>query len=231
MKRYPNQDRILVAVDCIIFGFDDREVKLLLIRRGLEPGKGKLSLMGGFVKKEESLDAAAARVLKTLTGLEGIYMEQLHAFGDGQRDPVERTISISYFALIDIKKFTAQISARYDAEWYPIDKIPRLNFDHNKIVTVAKMKLQYRASSRPILFELLPPRFTIPQLQMVYESVFERKFDTRNFSRQVLSSGAVRRLASKDKGNSRKGAFLYSLNKAGHFPRLLNFASKKRLRS
>src|SRR6201999_3294523 len=101
MNRYPGESRILVAVDCIIFGFDGNNIKLLLVQRGLKPERGKWSLMGGFLQPTESLEQAANRILQKLTGLEGVYMEQLHAFGDTQRDPVERTISIAYFALID----------------------------------------------------------------------------------------------------------------------------------
>src|ERR1043165_2853397 len=134
MKHYSRQKRMLVAVDCIIFGFDGLHLKLLLIQRGFEPEKGKWSLMGGFVKAHEDFEHAAARILKQLTGLKGVYLEQLQAFGDPRRDTMERTVSVAYFALIDIHKYEKQLSTDYHAEWFPMDKIPRLIFDHGDMV-------------------------------------------------------------------------------------------------
>ena len=187
MKHYSKQTRILTAIDCIIFGFDGREIKLLLIKRGFEPEKGKWSLMGGFVQPDEALEQAATRILMQLTGLSGVYMEQVHAFGDLNRDPVERTISIIYFALVDIHKYEKQISEDYHAEWFPLKKFPRLIFDHERMVQMAKEKLQYKAAFHPILFELLPEKFTIPQLQILYEAVYGTEFDKRNFSSMKIS--------------------------------------------
>ena len=165
MPKYQKQFRILVAVDCIIFGFDGAELKILLIKRDLEPEKGKWSLMGGFITEKENFDRGGARILKQLTGLEGVYMEQLHAFGHPDRDPHERTISVAYFALIDINKFENQISSDFHAEWFPLKKIPKLVFDHNNMVTKARERLRYKSAFHPILFELLPEKFTLPQLQ------------------------------------------------------------------
>jgi 8-oxo-dGTP diphosphatase len=138
MIRYSGQNRILVAVDCIIFGFDGNDIKLLVVQRGLKPEKGKWSLMGGFLQAKESLEQAANRVLKQLTGLEGVYMEQLQAFGEPLRDPVERTVSVAYFALIDIHQYEKQISADYHAEWFLLTEMPELIFDHKKMVELAK---------------------------------------------------------------------------------------------
>jgi 8-oxo-dGTP diphosphatase len=143
MPKYQKQFRILVAVDCIIFGFDGTELKILLVKRDLEPEKGKWSLMGGFITEKENFDRGGARILKQLTGLEGVYMEQLHAFGHPDRDPNERTISVAYFALIDIHKFENLINSDYHAEWFPIKKIPKLVFDHNNMVTKARERLRY----------------------------------------------------------------------------------------
>ena len=120
MTRYSKQTRMLIAVDCIIFGFDGREMKLLLIKRVIEPEKGKWSLMGGFVQPEENFEEAAASVLKKLTGLNDVYLEQLYAFSDINRDPIERTASIAYFSLLDINKYEKQISHEYHAEWFPL---------------------------------------------------------------------------------------------------------------
>src|SRR5687767_6603342 len=130
--KYSGQTRILVAVDCIVFGFDGEDFKLLLIQRGFAPERKRWSLMGGFIQPEESLEVAANRVLKQLTGLEGVYLEQLQAFGDPQRDPVERTLAVAYFALIDIQKYEKQISHEYNAEWFLLNEMPNLIFDHEQ---------------------------------------------------------------------------------------------------
>jgi 8-oxo-dGTP diphosphatase len=226
MNRYPGESRILVAVDCIIFGFDGNDIKLLLVQRGLKPEKGKWSLMGGFLQAKESLEQAGNRILKKLTGLEGVYMEQLEAFGDPNRDPVERTLSIAYFALIDIHQYEKQLSNEYHAEWFHVKKMPDLIFDHKKMVEGAKRQLRYKAALHPILFELLPAKFTIPQLQILYEGIYETTFDNRNFSRKVLSTELLIKQKEKDKANSKKGAFYYKLDKRkykANFQAFLNF--------
>lgn len=213
MKQYSGQKPILVAVDCIIFGFDGKDLRLLLIKRGFEPEKGKWSLMGGFLRKDETLDDAAHRVLKELTGLENVYLEQLHTFSDPNRDPEERTISVAYFALIDIHQYETQLSEDYHAEWFPLNKKPRLIFDHDDMVRRAQKQLRYKAALHPILFELLPLRFTIPHLQNMYEEVYATNFDSRNFTRKLLSTGLLIRQTGKDKSGSKKGAFYYKLDK------------------
>jgi len=226
MNRYPLQKHVLFAVDCIIFGFDGFNIKLLLIQRGFKPEKNKWSLMGGFVQQRESPEEAANRVLKQLTGLEGVYMEQLHAFGSPTRDPVERTVSIAYFALIDIHEYEKQISNEYHAEWFLLNEKPKLIFDHDEMVELAKEQLRYKAAFHPILFELLPEKFTIPQLQSLYEGVYETVFDNRNFSRKILSTGLLVKQKQKDKLNSKKGAFYYKLDKKKYkadFKSFLNF--------
>jgi len=202
----------LAAVDCIIFGFDRQSLKILLIQRGFEPEKGKWSLMGGFIQPGEGSDQAATRILKSLTGLEGVYLEQLHTFGEPSRDPIERTLSIAYFALIDIHKYEKTLTDEYHPEWFPLNKIPNLVFDHRNMVTMAKEKLRYKAALHPLLFELLPKKFTIPQLQQLYESTYETKFDKRNFSRKVLSTKLLIKQTDKDRTGSKKGAFYYKLN-------------------
>ncbi len=216
MNKYAKQTRILTAVDCIIFGFDGLELKLLLIKRGFEPQKGNWSLMGGFVQIEESFDSAAARVLKQLTGLDGVYLEQLYAFSEHDRDPLERTVSIAYFALIDIHQYEKQISEDYHGEWFPVNQVPELIFDHLAMLKMAHEKLQYKAALHPVLFELLPVKFTLPQLQSLYEGVYDTAFDKRNFSRKVLSTGLLIKQKEKDKESSKKGAFYYKLNKRSY---------------
>jgi ADP-ribose pyrophosphatase YjhB (NUDIX family) len=225
MVRYHKQTRILVALDCIIFGFDGLDLKLLLVQRGLEYEKGKWSLMGGFVQKNEDFDKGSSRILKELTGLEGVYMEQLFAFGDVNRDPIERTVSVAYFALIDIHQYEEQINTDYHAEWFPIKNTPKLIFDHQKMVDMAKEKLKYKAAFHPILFELLPEKFTLPQLQSLFEGIFDSQFDKRNFSRKLQSTKLLIKQKDKDKEGSKKGAYYYKLDKrryAANFHAILN---------
>jgi ADP-ribose pyrophosphatase YjhB (NUDIX family) len=213
MTRYSGQPHILVAIDCIIFGFDGHDLKLLLIKRGFHPEKDKWSLMGGFLRSNERLEEAANRILKQLTGLEGVYMEQLRAFSDPGRDPEERTISVAYYALIDIEKYHMQISEEYHAEWFLLNEKPNLIFDHDEMVSLAQKQLRYKASMHPILFELLPGKFTIPQLQNLYEGVYNTVFDNRNFTKKILSTGLFIKQAIKDKSGSKKGAFYYKLDR------------------
>lgn len=204
---------MLVAIDAIIFGFDGNELKLLCIQRGFQPEKSKWSLMGGFVQGDENFDQAGNRILKQLTGLKNVYMEQLFAFSDPKRDPVERTISVAYFALVDIHKYEQQLSNDYHAEWFPLDKIPKLIFDHSKMVKMAKDKLRYKAAFHPILFELLPEKFTLPQLYNLYTGVYDTALDKRNFTRKILSTRLLVKQKEKEKEGSKKGAFYYKLDK------------------
>lgn len=229
MTNYAEHTPILVAIDCIIFGFDGNDIKLLLIKRGFAPEKNKWSLMGGFLMPNETLDEGANRILKQLTGLEGVYLEQLSAFSNLKRDPEERTISVAYFALIDIHKYEKQISEQYHAEWFLLSKKPKLIFDHDEMVQMAQKQLRYKAALHPILFELLPEKFTIPQLQNLYEGVYDTVFDNRNFTRKLLSTGLFVKQALKDKSTSKKGAFYYKLDKRKYKVKqaaFLNFVPK-----
>lgn len=226
MKRYSLQKRFLFAVDCIIFGYDGVDLKLLVIQRSLEPFRGRWSLVGGFVEENESSDGAAVRVLKTLTGLDGIYMEQLHTFSEPDRDTLERTISVAYFALIDIQKYKQQINEEYHPAWVLINQLPDLIFDHSKFVELAKEKLRYKAALHPLLFELLPAKFTMPQLQNLYQAVYNTDFDKGNFNRKILSTKLLLKLKDKDKLNSKKGAFYYKVDNKKYnasFNSFLNF--------
>lgn len=229
MIRYSAQTRVLVAVDCIIFGFDGENLKVLLIKRGFEPEARKWSLMGGFIRPEEDLDQAANRILKQLTGLEGVFLEQLQSFGDPKRDPLERTVCVAYYALIDIHKYEKQISDEYNAEWFIFKDMPKLIFDHEEMVRLAKNKLKYKAALHPILFELLPGKFTIPQLQSLYEKIYNVEMDKRNFSRKLLATRLLIKKSEKDKLNSKKGAFYFVLDKekyAQNFQAFLNLIPK-----
>jgi ADP-ribose pyrophosphatase YjhB (NUDIX family) len=219
---------MLIAVDCIIFGFDGQDLKLLLIKRGFEPEKGKWSLMGGFVQSDEGLEEAATRTLTKLTGLDGVFMEQLNAYGGPNRDPAERTLSVAYYALIDINQYKQQLSEEYKAEWFPLKEAPKLIFDHAQMVSEALARLRYKAAIHPLLFELLPAKFTIPQLQILFEAVYDAGFDKRNFSRKVLSTGLLIKQKEKERATSKRGAFYYKLDKrkySAKFHAFLNFVS------
>jgi len=223
MIKYSKQSRFIQAIDCIILGFDGEMLKILLIQRGFEPEKGKWSLMGGFVKDDESLEQGSNRILKQLTGLDGVYLEQLHTFSNPHRDPIERTISTAYFALIDINKYEQQINNDYHPEWFSLKRMPKLLFDHQEMVELAIKRIRYKAALHPILFELLPSRFTLPQLQILYESVYNTKIDKRNFSKRVLATGLLIKQAEKDKVGSKRGAFYYQLNMQNYYAKFQAF--------
>jgi 8-oxo-dGTP diphosphatase len=230
--KYSNQARVLVAVDSIIFGFDGSDYKILLIQRGFAPEKEKWSLMGGFVQMNESVDEAANRILKQLTGLEDVYLEQLHVFGKPDRDPIERVVAIAYVALIDIQKYQQQINDDFHARWFLIKDLPKLIFDHEDMVKTALERLRYKAAFHPILFELLPEKFTLPQLQAMYEGLYDTKIDKRNFSRKILSTSLLKKEKEKDKSSSKKGAFFYSLDEEYYkenFQSILNFIPKNEI--
>jgi ADP-ribose pyrophosphatase YjhB (NUDIX family) len=212
--QYKNHDRLLFAVDCIIFGFDGRHLKGLFIKRGFEPQKDKWSLMGGFVRKEESVHHAAERILTQLTGLENVYMEQLYCFSDVKRDPGGRVVSVAYFALIRIDDYSEDLMKQHNARWFELNKVPALIFDHRQMVKLARERLQQKVANHPIGFELLPGKFTLPKLQNLYEAIYETKLDKRNFTRKVLSLGILNKLKEKEKESSKKGAFYYTFDKA-----------------
>lgn len=210
---YSSQARHLVAVDCIIFGFDDDELKLLAIRRQIAPNRGDWSLIGGFVNQEESLHDATVRVIKKLTGLRRIYLSQLYAHGEPDRDPVTRVLSVSYYALIRCQAHNQELIDAAGARWFSITQIPELIFDHQQMVTMALSELRKEARVKPVGFELLPQKFTLPQLQTLYEAIYQKQFDKRNFRKRILQMGLLERLDEKDKSNSRKGAWYYQFNR------------------
>lgn len=202
-------DQFLIAVDCVIFGFDGENLKLLLVKRAVEPCFGQWSLMGGFLQTGEDLKSAADRVLQTLTGLEGIYMDQVGTFGKVNRDEGGRVVSVVYDALINPDNQTKQLSKDFSAAWFPMQALPPLVFDHMDMVNAAKQQLRYKAEREAVGFNLLPEKFTMLELQNLYEAIFERSFDKRNFSKQMLAMGGLQRLDEKDKSTSRKGSYYY----------------------
>lgn len=211
MSYYSEHEKFHVAVDSIIFGYDEggRELKLLLLKRNFQPAMGEWSLMGGFLNKEESIDSAAKRILHQLTGLSDVYMEQLYSFGEIDRDPGDRIISVAYFALIKINDSDLELVKNHGATWVPISSLPQLIFDHNQMVERAMKKLQVRARTQPIGFELLPEKFTIPQLQGLYEAIYNKPLDKRNFRRKLLAMDLLEKQEEKEKESSRKGAWYY----------------------
>ncbi len=210
---YSEHPRFHVAVDCIIFGFDMGELKLLIHKRNFEPEKGRWSLFGGFLTEDESLEAAAYRILKELTGLEKVYMKELQTYGDIERDPAGRVISVAYYALIPAHRYSEEYSKQYGATWVSLKKLPTLIMDHNEMVEKGLRRLRRRASVEPIGFELLPKKFTIPQLQSLYEAIYQSHLDKRNFRKKIFSLNVLIKLNEKDKSTSRKGAFLYKFDK------------------
>jgi len=215
MKLYSEYPKHLVAVDCIIFGYDilEKEIKLLLIKRDFEPAKGSWSLAGGFVKEKESLDEAASRILHNLTGLIDVYLEQSYVFGRINRDPGARVISISYSALIKIKDLDNELKKLHGAHWQSISRLPNLIFDHREMVRKALKELKMKVKVNPLGFELLPNKFTLVQLQDLYEAIYQRNIDKRNFRKKILSMNILEKLDEKEKETSKKGAYYYRFNR------------------
>ena len=214
MKLYSKYTRYLVAVDCIIFGYDilEKVIKLLLIKRSFDPDKGKWSLEGGFVDKNESIDQAACRILRKLTGLESVYMKQSYAYGETNRDPGDRVISVSYFALIAIRDINRELTQQNEAHWRSIARLPDLIFDHSAMVKNALIDLQNQIKVKPVGFELLPDKFTLVQLQDLYEAIYQKKVDKRNFRKKILSMGILEKLDEKERETSKKGAYYYKFD-------------------
>jgi 8-oxo-dGTP diphosphatase len=215
MELYSNYKRYLVAVDCIVFGYDifEKELKLLLIKRSFDPMKGSWSLAGGFVEEHESLDEAASRILRTHTGLERIYLKQSYSYGENNRDPGDRVISTAYCALIAIRDINSEMVEKSKAHWRSIASLPDLIFDHTLMVKRALSDLQDQIKVKPVGFELLPEKFTLVQLQDLYEAIYQNTIDKRNFRKKILSMGILEKLDEKERATSKKGAYYYKFNK------------------
>lgn len=215
MKLYSYKYRHLIAIDCIIFGYDikEKEIKLLVLKRSFEPAKGKWSLAGGFVMENESLDEAACRILFNLTGLKDIYMEQSYTYGEVKRDPGARVISTAYTALIKIQDINSELKRLNGAHWQSMIRLPALIFDHREMVHRALNELQMQIKVKPVGFELLPAKFTLVQLQDLYEAIYRKQIDKRNFRKKILSMNILEKLEEKEKETSKKGAYYYRFNK------------------
>jgi 8-oxo-dGTP diphosphatase len=184
--------RAALTVDCVVFGYDEGELKVLLIQRALEPFKGRWALSGGFVRVEETIDDAARRELAEETGLKDVFLEQLYTFGAISRDPRERVVSVAHYALVKLSDHRAKAATdAANAEWFPISKMPKLAFDHADILSTALTRLKGKVRYQPIGFELLPPKFTLSELQHLYEAVLETELDKRNFRKKVLGFGLL----------------------------------------
>ena len=213
--KLPHFDSVF-SIDCVIFGFEAGELKVLLIERNEEPFEDWLALPGYIVGQDESVDHAAERILYELTGLRDISIRQFHTFGDVDRHPQGRVITIGYFALIRIngQKDVAPVTqfAR-KAFWHPVNDLPTLAFDHTEIFKRAFKKIRAKLNYEPIAFDLLPEKFTLTQLQLLYEAVLSKKLDKRNFRKKMLSYGFLKELAEKQKGVSYRAAKLYKFDR------------------
>ncbi len=203
-----------LTVDCVVFGLDDEDLKVLLIQRDLPPFEGKWALPGGFVHMDETLEDSAKRELREETGLANVYLEQLYTFGDPGRDPRERVVTVAYYALVNLRghRVQAATDAR-SAAWFSVDDCPKLAFDHSRIVRVALERLRGKVCYQPIGFELLPSKFTLRQLQDLYEKVLDRPLDKRNFRKKILGMGILVELDEIETDVAHRAARLYRFDK------------------
>ena len=222
ISSYENEDKFLNAVDCIIFGFNVKNLKILLIKRDFEPEKGQWSLMGGFLRNNEIFSDAAARVLNKLTGLHDVYLEQLFAYSKVNRDPVERILSVAYYTLIDINTHNKELIQKNSAKWFNVGNFPELIFDHNIMVERAIKRLRRKTSIEPIGFKLLPRKFTMLQLHNLHETILNKKIDKRNFITKINSLNILIKLHEKSFESSKKGSFLYMYDKEEYEEKLSN---------
>ena len=213
---YSQHSKVYVAVDCIIFGFDEGKLKLLVGKRKMEPGYGEWSLYGGFVDEDESIDAAASRVLYELTGMKNAFMKQIAAFGAVDRDPGERVVSIAYYSLINVKDYDDTLRKNHGLEWVSLDEMPPLYSDHSQMIVKALASLRRSISTEPLGFKLLPDLFTLTQLQHVYEAVLGQEIDKRNFRKRIKQIDFIEKTELIDKKTSKRGASLYRFNKRSY---------------
>ena len=215
-KFYGEHSKVWLSVDCIIYGFDEGKLKILIGRRKMDPGRGEWSLYGGFVASDESVDDAATRTLYELTGLRNLFMRQVGAFGNVDRDPGERVVSIAYYALINVKDYDDDLRIKHGVEWIDINDIPQLYSDHNEMVRKARKMMKQKLSQEPVGFRLLPSLFTLTQLQRLYEAVNGEELDKRNFRKRIKDMDFIEKTDLIDKTGSKRGAYLYRFNKRAY---------------
>lgn len=206
--KYPHPS---VTTDCVIFGFDGTTIKVLLIQRGIEPFKGKWAFPGGFMKMDETAEDCAKRELEEETGLKNTSVEQFYTFTDVNRDPRERVITIAHYALVRLSEVKGGDDATF-AQWFSMDEIPSLAFDHDRILRMAINQLKERICFEPIGFDLLPEVFTMSKLQNLYEAILEVKFDRRNFYNKMLKLGILSEAEPRPKNASRRTPSKYRFN-------------------
>lgn len=206
--KYPHPS---VTTDCVIFGFDGVKLKVLLVERGMAPYKGRWAFPGGFLNMDESAEEGALRELKEETGLEGAYIRQFHTFSAPQRDPRERVITIAYYALVRMQEVKGGDDAS-DARWFALDEVPPLAFDHDQILRKAEKTLRQQIHFEPVGFELLPEKFTIKQLQNLYEAILYMRFDRRNFYNKMRRLGMLEQTGDTANPSQRREANLFSFN-------------------
>lgn len=210
--------RPALTVDCVVFGFDLQHVlNVMLIERNLPPFQGRWALPGGFVQIDESLEAAALRELREETGIDRLFLEQLYTFGAVDRDPRDRVITVAYYALVQLKDY--EISAASDASdaaWFAVDALPDLAFDHERIVAVALSRLKGKLRYEPIGFELLPSKFTLFQLQKLYETVLGHALDKRNFRKKILKMGLLQELPEVQRDVPHRAARFYQFDQEAY---------------
>lgn len=209
---YTKIDHFPVAVDNVIFGFDGESLNVLLFERQVEPERGKWSLIGSFVKKDENAEAAASRILEDYTGLRNIAVSQLKTYSNIDRDPGGRVISIAYYAMLRISEIHTDLLKKYHAKWHKLTEPLALAVDHDLMLEDALSKIREDAKNSPVAFQLLPDKFTLLQLQKVYEVIYGLKIDVRNFRKKILSTKFLIALDEKDKTTSRKGSILYQID-------------------
>lgn len=210
--KYPHPS---VTTDCVIFGFDGQRLQVLLIERGIEPYKGRWAFPGGFLTPDETAEQGALRELQEETGLTGAYIEQFHTYTDPNRDPRERVITIAYYALVRIQEVKGGDDAA-KAQWFALDEVPQLAFDHDRILRDAMRQIRERIHFEPIGFELLPEKFTMRELQSLYEAILDIKFDRRNFAKKMLHFELLIDLDETANPSAKREAKLFSFNKQNY---------------
>ena len=204
-----------VSTDCVIFGFEKSSIEVLVYKRAQNPSKGEWALPGGFLKEGELIEEAARRILKDTTGVSDIYLEEVGVFDEIDRFPPWRVFTIGYFALVNPKRYKLMSSSIFtlEADWFKIDELPELAWDHQNIVDKALDKLRMRVLNKPIGFKLLPDKFTLPQLQTLYEVILDKTFDKRNFRKKIMHMNVLIKLNEKDRCSKKRPADLYKFNK------------------
>ncbi len=202
--------RPALTVDCVVFGLDEDDLKVLLVQRAGEPFRGSWALPGGFVDMKETTDEAALRELEEETGVRNVYLEQLYTFSRVDRDPRERVVSVAYYALVKLSEHAVRAATdASDAAWFSVEEATKLAFDHDEIVATARERLRGKVRYQPIGFELLPEKFTLTQLQRLYEIVLDTGLDKRNFRKKILAMDLLRPLDEVEKGVAHRAARLY----------------------